>query len=267
MNKKYTYIILVIIVTVSLYFLERYVERQNEKYPEMTDESYQMDKSLLPSSTTNDVIEHVYYTLSYSEKHEQSEWVAYQLDEDHISNNEFERPYFIEDRKVRSSSADWRNYKGSGFDKGHLCPAGDRKFSYDAFHETFLTSNISPQDHDFNAGVWNRLEQKTRYWAKKYNGVFVVTGGVLMNSTKNIGEENVTVPNAFYKIVMNQTPGEYMVIAFLVPNEPTNEPIYNFVTTIDHIEELTGIDFFPAMEDHIENKIESQIELSVWGKY
>ena len=80
-----------------------------------------------------------------------------------------------------------RNYKNSGFDRGHLCPAGDRRYSQEAHDETFLTSNISPQDHDFNAGVWNRLEQKVRYWARKYDGVFVVTGGVLNGEMETIG--------------------------------------------------------------------------------
>lgn len=250
-----------------MYFIERYVERENENYPEMTKESNELDRSLLPSSTTNNIIEHVYYTLSYSEKHEQAEWVAYELDDEHISSNEFERPYFIEDRKVSSRSADWRNYKGSGYDRGHLCPAGDRKFSYNAFHETFLTSNISPQVHDFNSGIWNRLEQKTRYWAKKYDGVFVVTGGVLKNSSKSIGEERITVPNAFYKIILDRSNGEYKAIAFLIPNKPSDLSIYEYVTTIDVIEEQTGIDFFPELIDAVENKLEGSVELSTWGKY
>ena len=267
MNRKYTYIILIIVITTFLYFIEKYVDRKNKSYPEMTNELFEMDNSLLPTSTTNDIIEHVYYTLSYSEKHEQAEWVAYVLDDEHISNNEFDRPYFIEDRKVKSRSADWRNYKGSGYDKGHLFSAGDRKFSYNAYHETFLTSNISPQEHKFNAGIWNRLEQKTRYWAKKYDGVYVVTGGVLKNSSKSIGEENITVPDVFYKIILDYSNKDYNAITFLVPNKPSNESIYKYVTTIDQIEELTGIDFFSDLADSIEIKIESSVDITSWVNY
>jgi endonuclease G len=267
MNRKYTYLILLIIVTVLLYFLERYIDRRNENYPEVTDTSYRMDDTLLPSSTTNTIIEHTYYTLSYSEEHEQAEWVAYELLSEHLSNNDFERPYFVEDRKVSTKSADWRNYKGSGYDRGHLCPAGDRKFSYDAFHETFLTSNISPQDHEFNAGIWNRLEQKTRYWAKIFDGVYVITGGVLNNSKKSIGEEDVTVPNAFFKIILKRSRNELNTIAFMIPNQVSNESIYNYVTTIDLIEMETGIDFFPQLEDTLEDTLESTKDLSSWSKY
>ncbi len=267
MNRKFTYVLILILVIVVLYFLEKYVDRQNEDYPDVIDTSYRMDDSLLPRSTTNTIIEHTYYTLSYSEEHEQAEWVAYELLSEHLKNNDFERPYFVEDRKIRSRSADWRNYKGSGYDRGHLCPAGDRRFSYEAYHETFLTSNISPQNHEFNAGIWNRLEQKTRYWAKIYDGVYVVTGGVLSNSELSIGEEKVTVPRSFYKIILRRSENELEVIAFLIPNEDSSESIYNYVTTIDAIELETGIDFFPQLEDTTENVLESSINISGWGRY
>ena len=170
------------------------------------------------------------------------------------------------DKKVKSRSAHWRNYKNSGYDKGHLCPAGDRRFNYNAFEETFLTSNISPQNHDFNAGIWNRLEQKTRYWAKKYDGVFVITGGVLQKGLKTIGSEKVAVPNYFYKIIADNSNQKLKTIAFLIPNKPVSNSFYKYVVTIDEIEKRTGIDFFSNLPDALENKIESTIDLNSWGK-
>ena len=139
----------------------------------------------LPSSTTGQIIHHEHYSLSYSETHEQAEWVAYELKKSHLSNTNFKRPYFEIDEAVKTGAAHWRNYKKSGYDRGHLCPAGDRRFSKEAHDETFLTSNISPQDHQFNSGIWNTLEQKVRYWAGKYDGVFVVTGGILKGDMKS----------------------------------------------------------------------------------
>jgi endonuclease G len=136
------------------------------------------------------------------------------LKKQHLRKNDFERPYFVEDRSVKTKSANYRNYKNSGYDRGHLCPAGDRKFSYDAYHETFLTSNISPQNHDFNAGIWNSLEQKVRFWAEKYDGVYVITGGVLKNGLQVIGEEEVSVPQEFYKIVLDVSEGGYTNLVF-----------------------------------------------------
>jgi endonuclease G len=219
----------------------------------------------LPSSTTNQVIRHAYYTLSYNEKFEQAEWVAYELKKSYIKNNDFRRPFFIEDHKVTSGSANWKNYKNSGYDKGHLCPAGDMEFELNAYNETFLTSNITPQLHEFNDGIWNRLEQKVRYWAQNYDGIYVITGGVLKESSHTIGKENVLVPKYFYKILLDNNGGNYKMIAFLVPNEGSDKPLYSFVVAVDRVEEMTGIDFFPKLKDDIENQLEKNSAYKNWS--
>jgi endonuclease G len=220
---------------------------------------------LLPISTTNTIVKHNYYSLSYNEIYEQAEWVAYELKKDYIKNNNFKRPYFIEDAKVKTGSADWRNYKNSNYDKGHLCPAGDMEFSMSAYNDTFLTSNIAPQDKKFNNGIWNRLEQKVRYWAVKDNGVYVVTGGVLNNSLKTIGKEKVAVPQYFYKILMNRSGNRVKMIGFFMPNQPSDEPLYKFVVSVDAIEKLTGINFFPQLEDRLENQLEANKDYKDWS--
>jgi endonuclease G, mitochondrial len=203
----------------------------------------------LPTSTTKQIVKHKYYTLSYNEKFEQAEWVAYELKKEYLKNGNYKRPYFIEDPKVTTGSADWRNYKKSGYDKGHLCPAGDMEFDRDAYNDTFYTSNISPQKHDFNSGIWNRIEQKTRYWAGKYAGIYVVTGGVLKDSDKKIGTEEVSVPKYFYKIIFTKQGNKNKAIAFLVPNQDSDNSIYDFVVSIETIEKMTGIDFFPNIKN------------------
>lgn len=217
----------------------------------------------LPASTTGQVIHHQGYSLSYSEPHEQAEWVAYELNRSHLSKSNFKRPYFEIDHAVKTGAASWRNYKNSGYDRGHLVPAGDRTYDKKAYDETFLTSNISPQDRDFNAGIWNTLEQKVRYWAKKYDGVFVVTGGVLKGNLKTIGNEKVAVPNLFYKIIYD--PENQKMIAFLMPNKDSKEPLYNFVVSVDSVEVLTGIDFFPELDDELEDKLEAMDSYRNWG--
>jgi endonuclease G len=221
--------------------------------------------NFLPSSTTNQIIKHDYYTLSYNEKHEQAEWVAYELKKNYVRSSDFKRPYFIEDPKVKTGSADWRNYKKSGYDKGHLCPAGDMEFAINAYNDTFFTSNISPQLHDFNGGIWNRLEQKVRYWATKYDGIYVITGGVLQPSLKTIGKEEVSVPNYFYKILLDNSDGKYRMIAFLVPSKKSDKPLYEFVVSVDNLEKMTGIDFFPKLNDKIENTLEKNSDYKAWS--
>lgn len=270
MNRKLLYPLLVILVTVGLFYAEKYIDEKNGTYPDMageTSETYsEFSTDYLPNSTYNTTIKHSYYTLSYAETHEQAEWVAYELKKDQIVNSDFERPYFVDDRKVTTGSADWRNYKNSGYDRGHLCAAADREFSENAYHETFLTSNISPQNHDFNAGIWNRLEQKTRYWAKKYNGVYVITGGVLKEGLKTIGYEHVSVPDEFYKIIVDVSKGKHKVIAFLIPNKATSDSFYDYVVSIDEIEAKTGIDFFTKLPNALESQLETTVNLKEWGK-
>ena len=271
MKRKYLYPVLTVIIVVALYFAEKYVDQQQEDYPDTASVSDQFNgtefnDNYLPSSSTAAIVKHRYFTLSYAEAHEQAEWVAYELSKNQLSNIDRERPYFVEDRSVKTKSADWRNYKNSGYDRGHLCPAADRRFSEEAYHETFLTSNISPQNHDFNAGVWNRLEQKVRYWAEAYDGVYVITGSVLKEGLKTIGDEQVSVPEHFYKVIIDKSNGEYRGIAFLIPNEPTNKSFFDFVVTIDTVERKSGIDFFSNLSETDEVRLESGIDLKTWYK-
>ena len=219
----------------------------------------------LPTSTTGQIIKHESYSLSYSEKHEQAEWIAYSLSENDIVYTNRKRPFFIEDPKVKTQSASWRNYKKSGYDRGHLCPAGDRRKSEKSYNETFYTSNISPQKHDFNAGIWNKLEQKTRYWAKKHQHLYVITGGILEENLKTIGKEKVAVPKQFYKILLDFTKPEIKAIAFILPHKESKKPLFNFVVSIDELERKTGIDFFHHLPDEIENKLESSSNYKNWN--
>ncbi len=219
---------------------------------------------LLPSSTTGELVHHNHFTLSYREDYEQAEWVAYTLKKEHLTYDDRKRPYFIEDPKVRTKSADWRNYRGSGYDRGHLCPAGDRRFSENAYNETFYTSNISPQDAAFNAGIWNRLEQKIRFWAKTHGTLFVITGGVLEKGLPSIGEEDVSVPNYYYKIVCKKRGDNFEVIAFLFPHKESAAELTHFLVTVDKLEELTRIDFFADLSETLEYDLERKADPTGW---
>ena len=274
MRKKTWYTLLALLVVAAGYWLETkgvdresYLEQLHVDWGGNTsknDTIYQDGSHFLPSSTTGQIIHHKGYSLSYSEPHEQAEWVAYKLEKEHLSGVDYKRPYFEMDDAVISGSANWRNYKDSGYDRGHLCPAADRKFSKEAFTETFLTSNVSPQEHQFNSGIWNRLEQKVRFWASRYDGVYVVTGGILKEIDITIGEEQVAVPKQFYKIVLDYNSGNPKVIAFLSPHEESDTPLYYFVVTVESLEVISGIDFFPSMDDDVENRIEAFEKWENW---
>ena len=267
MSNKTKYSLLTALVLIAFYTYNFYSDNQERDAVVADGKTVKTNTNeyFLPTSTTGQIVHHQGYSLSYSEPHEQAEWVAYELKKSHLSNSNYKRPYFEIDKTVKTGAAHWRNYKKSGYDRGHLCPAGDRKYSQIAHDETFLTSNISPQKHDFNAGIWNRLEQKTRYWASKYNGVFVVSGGVLKGNMKTIGDEKVAVPNQFYKVLIDNNSGQTKVIAFLIPHKESSKPLYKFVTSVDNIESLTGIDFFSELDDATENKLEASSDYKGWS--
>ena len=267
MKRKPIFTIIALIIAIAIYSYDYYLNSE-EKLESVTEgQSVKEDTNeyYLPTSTTNQIIHHQNYSLSYSEPHEQAEWVAYELKSSHLSSTNHKRPYFEIDKSVNTGAAHWRNYKKSGYDKGHLCPAGDRRFTKSAHDETFLTSNITPQEHKFNSGVWNRLEQKVRYWAKKNDGIFVVTGGILEADLNTIGDEDVSVPNQFYKVILDNTNGRIKMLAFLMDHEDSNSPLYKFVVSVDSIEALTGIDFFPELDDSVEKSLEASSSYKSWS--
>jgi endonuclease G len=264
MNKKAIYTILTLVCIIGFWLFDNFYTPNTYSEPNKTTSGTLIDELYYPSSTTGDIVHHTNYSLSYNEKHEQAEWVLYRLTKKQLTNDDRKRPYFIEDSKVKTKSADWKNYRGSGFDRGHLCPAGDRRFSEYAYNETFYTSNISPQNAAFNAGVWNDLEKQVRYWCKKYGSIYVITGGVLENNLPSIGDEDVSVPNYFYKIIARNEGENLIMIGFLMPNKPTDESYKSFVVSVDDIERQTGIDFFEKLPDALENSLESNKNEADW---
>lgn len=219
-------------------------------------------QEFLPTSTTNQIVKHTYYSLSYSEAHEQAEWVYYILTKGMVQGVQKRKDQFRSDPSVTSGSATLKDYKGSGYDRGHLCPAADMKMNNMSMSESFYMSNMSPQEPSFNRGIWKKLEAKVRDWALEED-TNVVTGGVLTSSKGTIGASEVTVPKYYYKVIYDPT-GEEKMIALILPNEKSNEQLVNYVVSVDSVETLTGIDFFPDLDDEIENRLESELQGELW---
>lgn len=224
------------------------------------------DRMLPATNGDSQIIVHQNYTLNYSEADEQPLWVAYMLTRKRTKGNVERTNYFFDDPDVSTGSSSWSDYKGSGYSRGHLMPAGDAKWDTAAMRESFFMSNISPQLKEFNDGIWNKLERKMRHWANIYDTIYIVTGPVLKTDgeqLRKIGHHNkVTVPNHFYKAVY--CPSEHQAIGFLIPHEISEKSLQNFVVTIDQLEDFTGLDFFPELDDTLENSIESSTDLKQW---
>ena len=223
---------------------------------------YLNGQDFLPKSQ-GQVINHNYYSVSYNELHEQANWVHYKLNPYMLTGTTKRIDNFRIDPSVKSESASPYDYKGSGYDRGHLAPAGDMKISFTSMSESFFMSNISPQNPSFNRGGWKRLESLVRAWAKK-NEVFITTAGVLNNNYfKKIGFNSVSVPREFYKLIY--MPSENKMIAFLMPNQKINGQLKDYVVSVDTVEELTGIDFYSELDDVLEKKLEAEINPSKWN--
>lgn len=217
----------------------------------------------LPIPSDN-MVKHTYYTLSYNEKYEQANWVYYTLtDKMVIGGGEERTNKFKVDPMVSSGSAKSSDYTKSGYDRGHLCPAADMGFSSTSMEESFYMSNISPQNPDFNRGIWKELETDVRKWAKKENKIYVVAGPVFKDDKGTIGTDHVLVPGYFFKIIYEET-GEPKIIAFVFPNRKSDRPLTDFAVSVDEAEKLTGFDFFSQLPDELENKLEGRVDLSEW---
>ncbi|MDT0606760.1 DNA/RNA non-specific endonuclease [Croceitalea rosinachiae] len=261
---RLVYSVLLLICILGFWLFENFYTPDSYSNPDSKKTPLAFNKDFLPSSNQNQLVFHDYFMLSYSEPHEQAEWLAYELKKEHLTYDNRKRPYFIEDPKVKSKSADWRNYKNSGYDRGHLCPAADRRFSEYAYNETFYTSNISPQDRAFNAGIWNRLEMQIRQWCKRYGDLGIIVGGVLEENLEEIGSEDVDVPKSFYKVVYRNDGNSVKVLAFLFPNKESRQSLNRFLVTIDELEERTGIDFFYKKPGKWQQEIEEDIIIDGW---
>jgi len=219
----------------------------------------------LPMPEPGDVIiTHIGYTLSYNEEHEQAEWVAYELTAEEAQGTCERTDDFREDPEVPTGSASLADYRGSGYDRGHLIPAADMKWSQEAMSASFYLSNMSPQNPSFNRGGWRTLETLVRNWAIENEAVYVTTGGILTPGLIKIGPNGVSVPEKYYKVVLDYREPELKGIGFILPNEKIEQDLINYVMSIDRVEAETGIDFFYNLPDDIEEQIESNVNASLW---
>ena len=215
----------------------------------------------IPAYSDNDIIlKRIAYTISYDKANKIPKWVAWHLTSGHTSGDQRRLSNFIVDDEVTAPRAELVDYKGSGYDRGHMCPAGDNKWDRQALRETFLFTNCCPQLHSLNSGDWNDLEIQCREWARRYGDIYIVCGPVFMNRQhRTIGKNRVVVPEAFFKVVlcMNGTP---RAVGFIYRNEGGRHKMMSYVNSVDEVECITGFDFFAALPDNIERRVEANAD-------
>lgn len=242
------------------------MEPQNEDVDNVT---YLTSLFELPASRTDlpsQLLHRKGYTVSYNKETMQPNWVAWHLTAEH-ADGVWTRPSgnaFHEDADVPSPRASNYDYKGSGWSRGHMCPAGDNRWDDVAMYESFSLSNICPQNRNLNSGDWNDIEQVCRQWAKKYGDIYIVCGPVFYRQEHEaIGANKIPVPEAFFKVVLclNGTPKG---IGFVCKNSEGNRKTDFYVNTIKQVERITGYKFFPNLDESTKTTVFDMNDLTAW---
>lgn len=211
------------------------------------------------------ILRRVGYTVSYNPELRIPNWVACHLTAERLAGAASRKnAKFCEDNDVSEPRATTYDYINSRYDRGHMCPAADNKWSQQAMDETFLMTNICPQKGSLNRGGWNSLEIQCRKWAEEYGDIYIVAGPILYKGKhKRIGENKVVVPEAFFKVVLCLR-DEPKAIGFIYKNARSEGDKADYVNSIDQVERITGIDFFPTLPDSIENRVEAAADYYIW---
>jgi len=210
------------------------------------------------------------FMLGYSEWRGSPLWVTYQLTTkpENVKNGKRPSGFYVDQRSIRRVRHD--DYTGSGYDRGHMAPnyAIATLYGRKAQIDTFDMTNITPQKPKLNRKLWQRLESvEIDYLAKWFQSIWVFTGPIYGEDKKTLKSSKVEIPEAFYKIYIQPKDenGKVHALALIMPqNVYGNESLLKYVTTVDEVEQRTGLDFFPALEDKIEQQIESQNEVDYW---
>lgn len=200
------------------------------------------------------------YITSYNATTRQPNWVAWTLTAAHTDGN-LKYRNFSEDNSLPEPRATLDDYRDSGYSRGHICPAGDNKWDETARNETFLLSNICPQDRDLNGGTWNQIEMACREWAKRYGEVHIVSGPIFYSDRpRTIGRNRIAVPDAFFKVIARGNGDSAHTIAFVCPNTGNTGKKAQYVTSVTNVEKATGMTFFPTLP----SSAKSQSTLDTW---
>ncbi len=225
-----------------------------------------LEEVTIPKNLTSQIKEYTGFTLSYNKDNRTPNYVAWELLGTEVSNEVSRTDNFWQDNDIDGCTKH-SDYTRSGYDRGHMCPAADQKWSIEAMNDCFVMANMCPQLHDLNAGAWETLEEKERLWAKRDSAVMIVAGPIYTDDDNIYFESSkVRVPGAFFKVLIAPYLDEPRGIAFVYPHMKCPGNMQDYATTIDEVEKITGFDFFSALPDDIEKKIESSYSFTDWNK-
>ncbi len=208
--------------------------------------------------TPEQIIPYLGFTVSFNSRHHIPNWVAWELTATETAGDHPRANNFTSDPDVDGCPDPW-DYSYSGYDRGHMAPAGDMKWDAQAMQQSFLLTNICPQAKSLNTGAWKRLEEKCRQRAQADSAIIIVCGPILSDSIhERIGDTRVSVPRRFFKAILSPYANPPYAVGFIMPNASFKGGMQASAVSIDSIEAVTGHDLFAALPDSIEKAIESQ---------
>ncbi len=212
-------------------------------------------------------VDYTGFHVSFNGRHHVPNYVCWELTREE-ARGKVERAKKFEVDPAVKGSATLADYRHSGYDRGHMAPAGDMKWDPQAMRDCHYLTNIIPQDHEINQGIWNTLEELTRYWVEYEDSLIIITGPILTDECPvKIGESGVTVPERMFKIIMAPHANPPLVLAFIIPNQMPVRSYEWYTVSVDEIEELTGLDFFYALPDDLEDHLEQSPGLGAWNNH
>lgn len=255
-----------------------------------SEEEFDLLAPAIPGNIPSQMLERIGYITSYNHDTKCPNWVAWHLTNAH-TDGPFSRkgvPYYdedgtaigigtvtpetqrgdyfldIESEKPRQLLSDWPNNEYS-MSHGHMCPAGDNKWDKAAMNQSFLLTNMCPQDEKLNGGGWKKLEEKCRTWANLYGDIYIVAGPIYNSGkvSRTIGKSKIAVPDAFFKVILCMK-GTPKAIGFIYKNDSSSQAMKDCACSVDEVEELTGFDFFSSLDNETEGEVESVFEFKMW---
>ncbi|MBR5087314.1 MAG: DNA/RNA non-specific endonuclease [Muribaculaceae bacterium] len=219
---------------------------------------------VLPRGLSDRVVKYKGYTAHFNKELHIPNCVTYEITANETRGRQGRKGQFERDESV-AGCPNWWDYRDSGYERGHMAPAGDMKWDDEAMNETFYLTNVCPQDASLNGGVWNDIEMKVREWARRDKSLFVVTGPIMGKNPETIGQDmDIAVPEAFFKVILSPSTTPMKAIGFICPNRPCGGVLRSYAVSVDEVEERTGINFFNVLPDDVENTIESSCNFNQW---
>ena len=217
----------------------------------------------VPQGVSDTLVRYDAFDVHFNSQRGIANCAAYELVNNELNGTAERASEFMPDTGIKGCPSP-QDYVGSGMDRGHLVPAGDLKWNSDAMRQSFLLTNVCPMHKALNEGGWAKLEEKVREWTARDSALLVFTGPVVSESDTTLANGRVTVPSAYYKVIMAPCVRPMRAIAFIYPNGHSNGRLQQYAVSVDEVELRTGLDFFPTLHAEEQQRLESAVNLDAW---